>query len=86
MCFICNPGRPTNILVYNSYWTIALSLIKLTKKLLEELNPILANYSKDKSLSIIIDKKNVVIGKKDLDITNEILELLNEKIKEIVIE
>jgi outer membrane protein len=59
--------------------------ITLTKKLLEEINPILANYSKDKSLSIIIDKKNVVIGKKDLDITNEILKLLNEKIKEIEI-
>ena len=60
--------------------------IKLTKKLLKEINPILANYSKDKSLSIIIDKKNVVIGKKDLDITEEILKLLNEKIKEIEID
>ena len=60
--------------------------IELTKKLLEVINPILANYSKDNSLSIIIDKKNIVIGKKDLDITNEILKLLNEKIKEIEIE
>ena len=60
--------------------------IKLTKKLLEEINPLLANYSNEKSLSIIIDKKNVIMGKKNLDITNEILKSLNEKIKEIKIE
>ena len=35
------------------------------------------------SISLMIDKKNIVIGKTQLDITNDILELLNKKISNI---
>ena len=56
---------------------------KLTKKLLDELNPLLANYSTEKSLAMIVDKKSIVIGKKNLDITNDILKQLNNTLKNV---
>jgi outer membrane protein len=57
--------------------------IEATSKLINVLNPILSEYSSKNSISIIIQKKNIVIGKSELDITDEILELLNTKIKSI---
>ena len=51
-----------------------------TKVILKNINDILADYSIENSISMIIEKKNIVIGKSDLDITNEILDLLNKKI------
>ncbi len=51
--------------------------------LINSLNPILANYAKENSTSIIIDKKNIVIGKTELDITENILKILDTKIKNI---
>ncbi len=59
--------------------------IKTTKILLSKLNPILADYSKEKSIGIILQKKNIVIGKKDLDITKDIINILNNKVKKIEI-
>ena len=56
---------------------------ELTKKLLDELNPLLANYSTEKSLAMIVDKKSIIIGKKNLDITNEILKQLNNTLKNV---
>jgi len=53
------------------------------KKLLEFLNPILAKYSDEKSISLIIQKKNIIIGKSELDITDDIMNILNDKIKKI---
>ena len=47
-------------------------------QLLKELDPILATYVKDNSISIIIDKKIVFIGNADLDITLPIVEILNK--------
>ena len=57
--------------------------IKAEKKLIEALTPILANYSKEKSISLIIQKKNIIIGKSELDITKQILTLLNKETKDI---
>ena len=57
--------------------------IEVTKLLLSKINPILADYSSDKSIDIILQKKNIVIGKKNLDITQEIIEILNAKVKKI---
>ena len=57
--------------------------IKASTKLLKKLNPILEDYSKTNSISMIIQKKHIVIGKKEDDITNDILELVNKKIKNI---
>ena len=57
--------------------------IKASTNLLKKLNPILENYSKTNSISMVIQKKHIVIGKKEDDITKDILELVNQKIKNI---
>jgi len=57
--------------------------VEATTEVLKVLNPIFAEYSSKNSISLIIQKKNVVIGKSELDITNQILELLNTKIKTV---
>ena len=54
-----------------------------TTNLLKQLNPILANYSKEKNISIILRKKDMIIARSDLDITNAIIELVNSKVKKI---
>ena len=48
------------------------------KKLIQELQPILADYAKEKNINIIIDKKNIILGKTENDITNVIIEKLNK--------
>ena len=49
-------------------------------KLIKELDPILENYIKENSISIILDKKNIVKGNTELNITNLIVEKLNQKV------
>ena len=56
---------------------------KAGNEILNHINEILTEYSKRESISLIIEKKNVVIGKSDLDVTSDILSLLNNKIKKI---
>ncbi len=56
---------------------------KVGNEILNHINEILTQYSKRESISLIIEKKNVVIGKSDLDVTSDILSLLNNKIKKI---
>ncbi len=53
------------------------------EKILKSLSPILTEYSKEKNISIIMDKKNIIIGKTELNITEEILKILDSKIKKI---
>ena len=53
------------------------------QEIIKTLTPILANYSKEKDISIIMDKKNIIVGKTELNLTNEILKLLDGKIKKI---
>ena len=55
-------------------------------KLLKKVTPILEEYSKKNSISIIVQKKNIVMGKKEQDITKDILEIVNKKIKNIKID
>ena len=57
--------------------------VEATKKLLDTINPILVDYSKEKSIAMIVQKKNIVIGKSELDITDDIIELVNKKISTI---
>ena len=57
--------------------------LKATTRLLDNLNPILSDYSNKQSISLVIQKKNIIIGKTELDITEEILKLLNKKVKKI---
>ena len=54
-----------------------------TNLLISNLNNILANYAEEKSISLIIQKKNIVLGKSELDITNEILTIFNKEVKSI---
>ena len=56
---------------------------KAMKKILDELNIVLSEYSNKNELTFIIDQKNIIIGRSDLDVTNEILKQLNAKIKKI---
>ena len=57
--------------------------IKGTNVILEKLKPILSEYSEKNSISMVLQKQNVIIGKKELDITKDIILILNEKIKKI---
>ena len=59
--------------------------IGATNKLISKLSPILEEYAKKNSISLILQKKNIVIGKKEMEITNEILDITNKEIKNIKI-
>ncbi len=52
-------------------------------QILKIINEILAVYSTQNEISLIVEKKNIVIGKTELDITKNILDLLNDKIKKV---
>ena len=56
-----------------------------TQNMLNQINVILAKYSEEKKLQLIIQKKNIIIGKKELDITEDILNLVNQNMKKIKI-
>jgi len=59
--------------------------IGATNKLISQLSPILQEYAKKNSISLILQKKNIVMGKKEIEITDEILEITNKEIKDIKI-
>jgi outer membrane protein len=54
-----------------------------TNKMVNEINKILTQYASDNSVSLVIQKKNIIIGKTELDITPEILKEFNNKVKSI---
>ena len=60
--------------------------IGATNKLISKLSPILEEYAKQNSISLILQKKNIVMGKKEIEITDEILSITKEKIKNIKID
>ena len=51
--------------------------INNTNKLLKLINPILIKYSNDKSIAMILQKKNLVIGQIKYDITDEVIKIVN---------
>ena len=57
--------------------------IKATAKLISKLSPILEEYAEKNSISLILQKKNIVMGKKEIDITDQILSITNKEIKDI---
>ncbi len=59
--------------------------IDSTNRLLKLINPILIKYSNDKSISLILQKKDLIIGKTELDITNEIIKIINTDIADFKI-
>ena len=52
--------------------------VTATQSLFKKINPILASYTKENNISLILDKRNVVIGNTALDITDIIVDLLNK--------
>ena len=59
--------------------------VESTNNLLNLVNPILAKYSTQNEISIILKKKDLIIGKTELDITDEIIKIINNEIKEFKI-
>ena len=57
--------------------------LELTNKMINEINKILTKYASDNSISIIVQKKNIIIGKSELDITETILKEFNNQVKSI---
>ncbi len=60
--------------------------IKVSTNLIKKLSPILEEYSKKKSIRIIIQKKHIVMGSREDDITKDILDLVNQKVKKIKVD
>ena len=57
--------------------------LEATSKMITLVRPILSEFSDQNSISLIIDKKNIIIGKTLLDITDDILKIVDEKIGKI---
>ena len=51
------------------------------KIIFDNLQPILSDYSEEKLISVIVDRKNILIGKSELDVTDPIIKILDKKIK-----
>ena len=63
--------------------TVSKQRIKARNELLKNVNPILANYMKEKKIGMVIDKKYLLLADESLDITKDIMSLLNKKLKSI---
>ena len=57
--------------------------LNATEKMISLIRPILSEYSEKNSISLIIQKRNIIIGKTSLDITDDILKIVDEKIAKI---
>lgn len=55
--------------------------INSKKKILDALNPLMTNFLEKQSISILLQKDNVLFGNKELDITKEILKIFDDKHK-----
>ena len=49
---------------------------------LKKINPIIQDYMKKESISILLDKKNIIMGVNELDITNKLITKINDDLKE----
>ena len=52
-----------------------------SNEILKILNPLLTQYVEDKSITLVMEKKNILVGIKTLDITEDILKILNIEVK-----
>tara|TARA_Y100000389_G_C17462308_1_gene522776 strand:- start:3346 stop:3873 length:528 start_codon:yes stop_codon:yes gene_type:complete len=57
-----------------------------TNQIIKTLDPILKDYASKNSISLILQKKNILLGANSIDITDDILKLLDNKIKKIDLE
>jgi Skp family chaperone for outer membrane proteins len=53
--------------------------VKANNELLRVINPIITEYLDKNSVSILLQKDNIIFGNKDLDITQPIIEILNSR-------
>ena len=53
------------------------------RELLKNLNPIIKDYTKEKGIRMVVDKKSLLLADQNLDITKDIIEILNKKLKSI---
>ena len=67
----------------NTIKSISKDRLAQTQKFLIEITKVLAEYSDENSIDLIIQKKNIIIGKKEFDITKDFLDNVNKKIKKI---
>ena len=60
--------------------------LNATQKMIALIKPILSEYSDKNSISLIIQKRNIIIGKTSLDITDDILKIVDKKIEKITLD
>jgi len=53
---------------------------KARTDLLKKLTPIIEDYTKEKGILLILDKKNIIAGNPSLDLTKTIIEKLNKEL------
>jgi len=53
--------------------------VKANNELLRVMNPIITEFLDKNSVSILLQKDNIIFGNKDLDITQAIIEILNSR-------
>tara|TARA_Y100000022_G_scaffold166211_1_gene150689 strand:- start:147 stop:671 length:525 start_codon:yes stop_codon:yes gene_type:complete len=57
--------------------------VKAKNELVNVITKILAKYSAEKEINLVLRKESIILGKKTIDITGEILTLLDKEIKKI---
>ena len=57
--------------------------VEHVNELLKKLSPLIAKFSKENDISIVIDKKFTIVSKIEADITNKLLKILDNQIKKI---
>ena len=54
---------------------------KAISNFLQQITPLIQNYVKENSISLVLNQKNIFIGSKKYDITNDIIEVVNLNLK-----
>ena len=54
---------------------------KKLNQFLENITPLIENFVKENSISIVLNQKNLFIASKNFDITDQIIQIVNENIK-----
>ena len=57
--------------------------VKAKNELVSIVTEILAKYSTENQIKLVLNKESIILGIKTIDITNEILTLLDKKVKKI---
>ena len=57
--------------------------VKAKNELVNIVTEILAKYSAENQIKLVLNKESIILGIKTIDITNEILTLLDKKVKKI---